>query len=206
MPMRLPRKTPASDRGVKLVVGLRNPGAEYEGTRHNVGIEVLAVLGVRHGARFKRGPLRVRCELADVRIGSERAWLAAPVSFMNESGGPIKAALDYHKIGIDDLLVLHDDIDLPFGRLRLQEGGGAGGHNGLKSLEKSLGTREFSRLKIGVGRPPGSHDPADFVLSRFSKVEREEVDLQVEDAADVVEMWLSDPRKAQEMAAHRQPA
>ena len=103
-------------------------------------------------------------------------------------------------------LVLHDDIDLPFGRLRLQEGGGTGGHNGLKSLEKSLGTREFSRLKIGVGRPPGRQDPAEYVLKRFSNTERNEVDLQVEDAADVVETWLGDPRRAQEMAAHRQPA
>lgn len=204
--MRLLRKKTPSDAGVKLVVGLRNPGADYAGTRHNVGVEVLAVLGTRAGARFKRGPARVRCELADVRIGSERALLAAPTSFMNESGGPVKAALDYHKIPVDGMLVLHDDIDLPFGRLRLQVGGGTGGHNGLKSIERSLGTREFSRLKIGIGRPPGQQDPADYVLSRFSKAQRAEVDLQVEDAADVVEQWLSDPQRAQEMAAHRQSA
>lgn len=203
--MRL-RKTAERDPGVKLVVGLRNPGAEYEGTRHNVGVEVLAVLGHRRDVRFKRGPSRVRCELGDMRIGSERALLAAPMSFMNESGGPVKAALDYHKMSVDDLLVLHDDIDLPFGRLRIQVGGGTGGHNGLKSLERSLGTRDFSRLKIGVGRPPGSQDPADYVLSRFSKVQRPEVDIQIEDAADVVEQWIEDPQKAQEMAAHRQPA
>ncbi len=204
--MRLLRKTRESDGGVKLVVGLRNPGAEYEGTRHNVGLEVLVVLGQRWDARFKRGPARVRCEVATVRIDGKPVLLASPISYMNESGGPVKAALSYYKLGLDDLLVLHDDIDLPFGRLRLQEGGGTGGHNGLKSLEKSLGTREFSRLKIGVGRPPGRQDPADFVLKRFSSVERGEVDLQVEDAADVVETWLRDPRRAQELAAHRQPA
>ena len=191
---------------MKLVVGLRNPGAEYEGTRHNVGLEVLLVLGERWDARFKRGPMRVRSEIADIRVGSERVLLVAPLSYMNESGGAVKAALDYHKIGIGSALILHDDIDLPFGRLRLQEGGGTGGHNGLKSLEKSLGTRDFTRLKIGVGRPPGSQDPADYVLSRFSKAQRQEVDIQIEDAADVVETWLSDPRKAQELAARRQPA
>ena len=204
--MRLLRKTRENDSGVKLVVGLRNSGAEYEGTRHNVGLEVLAVVGERWNAKFKHGPTRVRCELADVRIGAERALLAAPLAYMNESGGPVKAALDYHKLGVQDMLVLHDDIDLTFGRLRLQEGGGTGGHNGLRSLERSLGTRDFSRLKIGVGRPPGSQDPADYVLSRFSKAQRVEVDLQVQDAADVVEMWLTDTRRAQEMAAHRQPA
>ncbi len=204
--MRLLRKTRESDDGVKLVVGLRNPGAEYEGTRHNVGLEVLVVLGERWDARFKRGPARVRCEVATVRIDGQRTMLASPISYMNESGGPVKAALAYYKLGLDDLLVLHDDIDLPFGRLRLQEGGGTGGHNGLKSLEKSLGTCEFSRLKIGVGRPPGRQDPAEYVLKRFSNTERNEVDLQVEDAADVVETWLGDPRRAQEMAAHRQPA
>jgi peptidyl-tRNA hydrolase, PTH1 family len=193
----------ASDAGVKLVVGLRNPGSEYEGTRHNVGAEVLLVLARRHDGRFKRGPLRVRCELADLRVGDQRVMLAAPMSYMNESGGPVKAALDYHKTDLADLLVLHDDIDLEFGRLRLQVGGGTGGHNGLKSMERSLGTREFSRLKIGVGRPPGRQDPAKFVLERFSKEQRGEVDLQVEDAADVVEKWLTDPQRAQEMAAHR---
>lgn len=199
----LPRPKRGSDPEVKLVVGLRNPGPEYEGTRHNVGAEVLAELARRHDGRFKRGPTRVRCELADVRVGAERLLLAAPMSFMNESGGPVKAALDYHKVDVADMIVVHDDIDLDFGRLRLQIGGGTGGHNGLKSLERSLGTREFARLKVGVGRPPGRQDPAAYVLERFSKSQREEVDLQVVDAADVIERWLTDLQKAQEMAAHR---
>jgi PTH1 family peptidyl-tRNA hydrolase len=190
---------------VKLIVGLRNPGSDYEGTRHNVGSEVLLVLARRHGAKFKRGPLRVRCELADVRIGDLRAMLVAPMSYMNESGGPVKAALAYHKTELAEMLAIHDDIDLEFGRLRIQVGGGTGGHNGIRSMERSLGTREFSRLKVGVGRPPGRQDPAQYVLERFSKAQREEVDLQVEDAADVVEQWLADPRRAQETAAHRRP-
>jgi peptidyl-tRNA hydrolase, PTH1 family len=197
------RANRASDLGVKLVVGLRNPGSDYEGTRHNVGAEVLLVLARRHDGRFKRGPLRVRCELSDIRVGDQRVMLVAPMSFMNESGGPVKAALDYQKSDLADLLVIHDDIDLDFGRLRLQVGGGTGGHNGLKSMERSFGTREFSRLKMGVGRPPGRQDPAKYVLERFSKDQRGEVDLQVEDAADVVEKWLTDPQRAQEMAAHR---
>lgn len=195
----------ASDPGVKLVVGLRNPGSEYEGTRHNVGAEVLLSLARRHDGRFKRGPLRVRCELSDIRVGDQRVMLVAPMSYMNESGGAVKAVLEYHRTDLGEVLVIHDDIDLDFGRLRLQVGGGMGGHNGLRSMERSLGTRDFSRLKVGVGRPPGRQDPAKYVLERFSKEQRGEVDLQVEDAADVVEKWLTDPQRAQEMAAHRRP-
>jgi PTH1 family peptidyl-tRNA hydrolase len=122
---------------------------------------------------------------------------------MNESGGAIQSALAYHKILPADLLVIHDDIDLAFGRLRVQVAGGSGGHNGIRSVEKALGTKEFSRLKVGVGRPPGSMDPADFVLKRFSKTERPEVDVMVRDAADVVRLWLDDRERAQEQAAHR---
>jgi PTH1 family peptidyl-tRNA hydrolase len=191
---------------VKIVVGLRNPGSDYEGTRHNVGVEVLAELANRQGARFKSKSMRIRSEIAEIRVDGEKVVLAAPLSFMNESGGPVSATLRYLKAELADLLVIHDDIDLDFGRLRLQVGGGSGGHNGIRSLEKSLGTREFQRLKVGVGRPPGRQDPADFVLRRFSSQERTEVDLIVVDAADVVERWITDPARAQEMAAHRSPA
>jgi len=191
---------------VKIVVGLRNPGSDYEGTRHNVGVEVLAELANRQGARFKSKSMRIRSEIAEIRVDGEKVVLAAPLSFMNESGGPVSATLRYLKAELSDLLVIHDDIDLDFGRLRLQVGGGSGGHNGIRSLEKSLGTREFQRLKVGVGRPPGRQDPADFVLRRFSSQERPEVDLIVVDAADVVERWITDPARAQEMAAHRSPA
>jgi PTH1 family peptidyl-tRNA hydrolase len=191
---------------VKIVVGLRNPGSDYEGTRHNVGVEVLAELANRQGARFKSKSMRIRSEIAEIRVDGEKVVLAAPLSFMNESGGPVSATLRYLKAELADLLVIHDDIDLDFGRLRLQVGGGSGGHNGIRSLEKSLGTREFQRLKVGVGRPPGRQDPADFVLRRFSSQERPEVDLIVVDAADVVERWITDPARAQEMAAHRSPA
>lgn len=187
----------------RVVVGLRNPGSEYEGSRHNLGAEVIDELVRRHDLRIKRSSLRVRSEVADGRVAGHRVILAMPLSFMNQSGGPVSSILKYHKAPADQMLVLHDDIDLPFGRLRLQVGGGTGGHNGLRSLERSLGTREFNRLKMGVGRPPGSMDPAAFVLRRFSKSERAEIDILVQDAADVVEVWLDDPDRAQEMAAHR---
>ncbi|MEX2653622.1 MAG: aminoacyl-tRNA hydrolase [Acidimicrobiia bacterium] len=191
---------------MKVVVGLRNPGSDYEGTRHNIGAEVLAELARRHGERFKAKMMRTRSEIAEIRVDSEKVVLAAPMSFMNESGGPVSATLRFMKADVADLLVIHDDIDLDFGRLRVQIGGGSGGHNGIRSLEKSLGTREFSRLKVGVGRPPGRQDPADFVLRRFGSKERVDADLLVVDAADVVERWVTDPQRAQEQAAHRPPA
>jgi PTH1 family peptidyl-tRNA hydrolase len=122
---------------------------------------------------------------------------------MNESGHAVRAALDYFDVAPENLLVVHDDIDLAFGRLKLQVGGGSGGNNGIRSIESSLGTKGFSRLKVGVGRPPGRIDPADFVLRPFTKAERAEVELIIEDAADIVEMWPSDPARAQEMAARR---
>ena len=187
----------------KVVVGLRNPGSEYEGSRHNLGAEVIGELVRRHDLRLKRSSLRVRCEVADGRMAGQRVLLAMPLSFMNQSGGPVSSLLRYHKAPAAEMLVLHDDIDLPFGRLRLQVGGGTGGHNGLRSLEQSLGTRDFNRLKMGVGRPPSSMDPAAFVLRRFSKSERLEMDILVKDAADVVELWLDDAERAQEKAAHR---
>jgi len=124
---------------------------------------------------------------------------------MNDSGRAVGSLRSYYKVDSEDLLVLHDDIDLAFGRLRLQKAGGSGGHNGIRSLEQHLGTKDFWRLKLGVGRPPGNQDPAQHVLKRFSKDERSEVDLMVEDASDVVERWLEDPARAQELAAHRRP-
>ncbi len=190
---------------MKVVIGLRNPGPDYTGTRHNVGFEVASALVNRNAERFKRGPLRVRAEIGEVRVAGERVVVAVPMSFMNETGGPVSAVLKYYKADSSDLIVLHDDIDLAFGRLRLQRGGGAGGHNGIRSVEKALATGEFDRLKIGVGRPPGRVDAADHVLARFTKAERTEVDLMVEDGVDVIERWVEDPARAQEMAARRLP-
>lgn len=190
---------------MKAVAGLRNPGPEYELTRHNVGYEVVTAVADSHGERFRRGPARMRCEAVEIPLGGQRVVLAAPLGYMNDSGGPVRALLDYFRIELVDLLVVHDDIDLPFGRLRLQVGGGTGGHNGLRSVEQALGDRGFARLKVGVGRPPGSMDPAAFVLRRFSKAEREEVDRMVEDASRVVEAWVTDREAATRLAGERRP-
>ncbi|MEX1038380.1 MAG: aminoacyl-tRNA hydrolase [Acidimicrobiia bacterium] len=183
------------------MVGLRNPGSDYERTRHNVGFEVLECVLDRLGERLGRGPLRVHGQVAQSGYGDTKVMYLAPNRFMNESGDSVRAAALYYKVVAEDLLVIHDDIDLPFGRLRIQVGGGSGGHNGIRSVEKSLGTKDFSRLKVGVGRPPGSVDPATYVLKTFSRKERPAVDLMVEMGADVVELWLTDRPRAQEKAA-----
>lgn len=196
-------KKKAANSPVRLVVGLRNPGPDYEGTRHNAGAEVVARAVQTVGESFKRGPSRIRGLVAQTGVGNDRTVFLLPYTFMNESGSAVRGALDYYGLNPVDLMVVHDDIDLPFGRLRIQVGGGSGGHNGVRSLERALGTKEFSRLKFGVGRPPGSQDPADYVLRTFTKTERAEADEMVSDAADVVQRWLHDRERAQEMAALR---
>jgi len=201
--LRTRKKAKAANSQVHMVIGLRNPGSDYEGTRHNAGYEAVARLVGRHDAKFSRAPSRLRCEVAQVGAGETRFLTVVPSTFMNDSGSAVRAAVDYYGIDLSRALVLHDDIDLAFGRLRLQVNGGSGGHNGIRSLETALGTTEFSRLKIGVGRPPGSMDPADFVLRPFGKAERAEIEVILEEAADVAELWLSDPARAQEMAALR---
>lgn len=191
---------------MKAILGLRNPGPEYELTRHNVGFEVVEAVAASRGERFRRGPSRLRAEVVETRLDGERVVLAAPLGYMNDSGRSARAVVDYFDVGLSDLLVVHDDIDLPFGRLRLQEGGGTGGHNGLRSIERALGERGFGRLKVGVGRPPGSMDPAEFVLRRFAKAERSEVDLMVVDAAEVAAAWVTDREAATRKAGERRSA
>ena len=189
---------------MKVIVGLRNPESAYVGTRHNIGAEVVDVLAERAGGRLKRGPLRVRADVARVTIDGHEALLALPRANMNVSGGPVRAILSYYKADVSDLLVLHDDLDLPYAKLRLHLGRGAGGHNGVRSVMSALGSREFWRLKIGLGRPPGRMDPAAFVLKRFSKTERQEMDLLVQDGADVVEAFMTDTDRAIQLAGQRQ--
>ena len=188
---------------VLVVVGLRNPGADYNGTRHNLGYDVVERVIQRSGESFGRAPARLRAMVAQTGFGEDRVLFVAPNTFMNESGGAVRAALSYYKVEALDLLVVHDDIDLPFGRLRVQVAGGSGGHNGIRSIESALGISEFSRLKVGVGRPPGSMNPADFVLRSFTKLERPEVDLMVDDGADVIELWPADRAGAQQVASLR---
>ncbi len=186
-----------------VVVGLRNPEPEYRGTRHNVGAEVGAVVAGRVGVPFRSRPRRVRCEIAEGWIGSERIIVALPKSNMNVTGPPVASLLAYFQASPEDLLVCHDDIDLDFGRLRLSFGRGSGGHNGVESVLGALGTQSFYRLKVGVGRPPGRMDPADYVLRRFTKAERDEVDVLVEEAADVVELFTNDREAAVQLAGRR---
>ena len=190
---------------MRVVIGLRNPEPEYQGTRHNVGAEVVEALADRWGERIKRGPLRVPADVSVGRWEGESVVLALLRTNMNTSGLPTTSVMKYYKATVDDLLVIHDDIDLPFARLRLQRGRGPGGQNGVKSIMGALKTRDFWRLKIGVGRPPGQMDPAAYVLRRFSKAEREEVNFLVQDAADVVEAFLTDSTAAVEAASNRRP-
>ncbi len=178
--------------GPWLVVGLGNPGSEYAQTRHNVGHMTVDVLASRTGAALNAH--RTRTHVADTRLGvlpggapGPRVVFAVSDSYMNTSGGPIGALASFLGIGVDHLLVIHDDLDLPSQELRLKRGGGEGGHNGLKSISQVMGTRDYHRLRIGIGRPPGRQDPADFVLARLAARDRPEWDVTFEEAADAVE-------------------
>jgi peptidyl-tRNA hydrolase, PTH1 family len=171
--------------GLWLVVGLGNPGPHYAGTRHNVGALVVDVLGDRAGGRFKSH--RARADLLETRLAGVRVALAKPRSYMNESGGPVAGLRDFFKLPIDRIVAVHDELDLPYGALRLKLGGGDNGHNGLKSLRTSLGSGDFYRVRVGIGRPTGRQDPADWVLRPFAPTERKDLDLHLERAADAVE-------------------
>ncbi len=163
---------------VWLVVGLGNPGPKYAGNRHNVGAMALDAVAAELGARFSAH--RSRAEVSEVRLPpvggrpGPRAVLAKPSSYMNESGGPVKGLLDFYKVPLEHLVVVHDELDIPFGEVRLKQGGGHAGHNGLRSLIERFGTNEFARLRIGIGRPPAGFrgEVADFVLQTFSSDER----------------------------------
>ena len=173
-----------------LVVGLGNPGTKYAGTRHNIGFLVADLLAERAGGRFKAH--KARAEVLETRIAGERGVLAKPLSFMNESGGPAANLAKFFKVPLDHLVVVHDELDLEPGTIRVKLGGGDNGHNGLKSVRASLGSGEFYRVRLGIGRPPGRQDPADFVLRDFPAAARTEVAVQVERAADAVESLVRD--------------
>lgn len=183
-----------------IVVGLWNPETRYDGTRHNLGAEVVLRLAERHAVTMKRGPLRVRAQVGRTQIADRAVLLALPRVSMNLSGASVASVLRYFKADVSDLLVVHDDIDVPFGKMKLQSDRGPGGHNGIKSIMTTLGTRDFWRLKLGVGRPPGRMDPARFVLTRFNSNERAEIDVMIEHATDVVERYVDEPDRAIQMA------
>lgn len=177
-----------------LVVGLGNPGPTYAGTRHNAGAMVVDLLAERAGAPLK-SQRKFRADVAEVRLGDlpgSRAVLAKPHTYMNESGGPVALLADFYKITPDRLLVVHDELDLPFGTVRLKLGGGDNGHNGLRSVRARIGTGDYCRLRFGIGRPPGRMDPAAFVLKPFSTAEKRDIDLEVDRAADAAEAVVVD--------------
>ncbi len=173
-----------------LIVGLGNPGPRYAGNRHNVGAMVTEVLARRVNAAWKSH--KGRADIVEGRFAGQRAVLARPRSFMNESGGPVASLIHFFKVPLDHVIVIHDELDLPFGTLRLKTGGGDNGHNGLRSVRASMGSGEFPRVRVGIGRPPGRQDPADFVLRDYAAAQRKELALQLEDAADAVEVLLSE--------------
>lgn len=175
-----------------LVVGLGNPGPRYEGNRHNIGAMALAELARRCGATLKQH--KGRAWAAEVRLGTApgglpgpRAVLARPMTYMNVSGGPVAGLASFYKVAREQVVVLHDELDIDFGAVRVKRDGGEGGHNGLRSISQSLGGRDYLRVRLGVGRPPGRQDPADFVLSDFPARDRVEVQLLAGDGADAVE-------------------
>lgn len=173
-----------------LVVGLGNPGPTYAGTRHNVGYLVADVLAGRMGGRFKAHPSG-RAEVVEGRLAGERAVLGRARSYMNESGGPVKTLMSYFDVAPEHLVVVHDELDIDFGALRLKLGGGDNGHNGLKSIRQSIGSGDFHRVRVGIGRPPGRQTVHDFVLKPYSSTERKDLPVYVEEAADAIESLVT---------------
>jgi peptidyl-tRNA hydrolase, PTH1 family len=184
-----------------LVVGLGNPGPGYAGHRHNVGQMVVAELASRLGGGFKVHKAGATVAEVRVRPGGERIALAVPSTFMNVSGRPVAGLLKFYSLDASRLIVIHDELDLPYDTVRLKTGGGPGGHNGVRDIIAVAGP-DFVRVRVGVGRPPGRQDPADFVLSPFSKAERETLPNLISDAADAVELVLTDGLLAAQQRVH----
>ncbi len=181
---------------VWLVVGLGNPGPSYAGHRHNVGYLVVDELAQRMGAPF-RAHKSGRADVVEGRLGPAgvpalRVVLAKPRSYMHEVGGPVKALATFYKVPPERVVAVHDELDIPFDTMRAKLGGGDNGHNGLRSMRSSLGTGDFHRVRVGIGRPPGRQEVADFVLSNYSSTERKELPFQVDTAADAVESLVSE--------------
>lgn len=189
-----------------VVVGLGNPGDRYARNRHNVGAMVVGELARRSAATLRTH--KSRCSAAQVRLGmpggrpGPAAVIAVPHSYMNESGGPVKALLGFYGAGPDRLVVVHDELDIDPGLVRVKLDGGEGGHNGLRSISRSLGTRQYLRIRVGIGRPPGRMEAADYVLRDFSAAERAELPFLVDDAADAVELLTQEGLLAAQQRYH----
>jgi PTH1 family peptidyl-tRNA hydrolase len=188
---------------LKLIVGLGNPGPEYARTRHNAGFWLVDELARRHGGTF-RSEGKHQAELARVRMGGEEVWLAKPMTFMNRSGGPVSSVLGFYKLTPAQMLVAHDEIDLPSGTVRLKEAGGHGGHNGLRDLIAAQGDG-FWRLRIGVGHPGAKNEVVDFVLTRAGADEQRTIDETIVAGADAIEQMLRDGAQIAMNKLHARP-
>ena len=187
--------------GTAVVVGLGNPGPQYEKTRHNIGFMVADLLAGRVGGKFSAHK-RSGAEIVQTRLAGRQVILAKPRSYMNLSGSAVAGLARFFSVTPENIVVIHDELDLDYGTIRLKQGGGEGGHNGLRSISQSLGTKDYLRTRVGIGRPPGRQDPADFVLKPFSSVERKELDLVCEEAADAVELVLQHGLEAAQNRLH----
>lgn len=185
-----------------LIVGLGNPGTEYSGNRHNVGQMVLDRLGERIGGKFKAHKARALVLEGRLGIGGPRVVLAKPGTYMNVSGGPVSALARFYDVEPSRVVAVHDEIDIPFNTVKLKIGGGEGGHNGLRDISKALATKDYLRVRVGVGRPPGRMDTADFVLRDFGTAEKKELPFLLDDAADAVELLIREGLTAAQQQFH----
>lgn len=185
-----------------LIVGLGNPGTEYSNNRHNVGHMVLDELARRVGGNFKVHKARAHVLEGRLGIGGPRIVLAKPMSYMNVSGGPVSALAKFYDVEPARIVAVHDEIDIPFNTVKLKIGGGEGGHNGLRDISKALSTKDYLRVRVGVGRPPGRMDTADYVLKDFATVEKKDLPFLLDDAADAVETVVKEGLAAAQQKYH----
>jgi PTH1 family peptidyl-tRNA hydrolase len=186
-----------------LAVGLGNPAGEYGDTRHNAGADAVRTLARREHVELARNK-RVRCEVAETTVSGIRFVLAVPSSYMNRSGDPVQAVAAWYKVPLERLVVCHDDLDVPVGGIRLKRGGGDGGHNGLRDVDRALGSRDYLRVRIGIGRPPGRMPSRDYVLRRFQPAERDIIEVTLEHAADAIVMLATDGLEPSQNRYHAQ--
>ncbi|MDR6637587.1 aminoacyl-tRNA hydrolase [Paenarthrobacter nitroguajacolicus] len=185
-----------------LIVGLGNPGSEYSNNRHNVGQMVLDELASRMGGKFKTHKARAQVVEGRLGIGGPRVVLAKPMTYMNVSGGPVAGLCNFFDIAPDHVIAVHDEIDIPFNTVKLKTGGGEGGHNGLRDISKALGTKDYYRVRVGVGRPPGRMETADYVLRDFGTAEKKDLPFLLDEAADAVELLMDQGLMAAQQKHH----
>lgn len=185
-----------------LIVGLGNPGTTYANTRHNIGASAVVEIANSNSEKLSKHK-RVNANVVETRIAGHKVILANPQSYMNESGGPVSGLVKYYDISAEQLVVLHDELDIPAFALRVKFGGGDNGHNGLKSIRGSIGTGDFYRVRMGIGRPPASQDPADYVLRNFGSGEKAELAIMFDRTEKLIEMLISDGLAATQNEFHR---